>query len=98
MVRETEEKPRGLLADYSADRESKRYNKKLPDPVFGFLTLHHVVFAADTYWGMISEIHSILGMDMKEFHRHYNLKPWFDDDFEDRVRRASTAYDVCQTD
>lgn len=27
------------VAGYSNDREDKRYNKKLPDPVFGFLTL-----------------------------------------------------------
>lgn len=80
------------VADYSDDREVKRYNKKLPDPVFGFLTLRHVIFAADTYWGMISEIHGILGTDMKEFHRHYNLKPWFNDDFEDEVRKASELY------
>jgi hypothetical protein len=80
------------VADYSDDREDKRYNKKLPDPVFGFLTLRHVVFAADTYWGMISEIHTILGTDMKEFHRHYNLKPWFTTDFEQEVRKASASY------
>lgn len=80
------------VADYSDDRDVKRYNKKLPDPVFGFLTLRHVIFAADTYWGMISEIHHILGTDMKEFHRHYNLKPWFNDDFEKEVRNASASY------
>jgi hypothetical protein len=80
------------VADYSDDREDKRYNKKLPDPVFGFLALRHVVFAADTYWEMISEIHNILGTDMKEFHRHYNLKPWFDDEFEQEVRKVSASY------
>jgi len=64
----------------------------LPDPVFGFLTLQHVVFAADTYWEMIFEIHNILGTDMKEFHRHYNLKPWFNNDFEHKVRKASKYY------
>ncbi len=80
------------VADCSDDREDKRYNKKLPDPVFGFLTLRHVVFAADTYWGMISEIHNILGTDMKEFHRHYNLKPWLNNDFEQEVRKASASY------
>lgn len=80
------------VASYSDDREGKRYNKKLPDPVLGFLTLTHVVFAADVYWGMISEIHSILGTDLKEFHRHYNLKPWFSDEFEQEVRRACVSY------
>jgi hypothetical protein len=80
------------VADYSNDREGRRYNKKLPDPVFGFLTLRHVVFAADTYWGMIFEIHKLIGYDMNEFHRHYNLKPWFNDDFEERVRKVSTSY------
>jgi len=80
------------VANYSDEGEDKRYNRKLPDPVFGFLTLSHVIFAADAYWGMISEIHNILGTDMKDFHRHYNLKPWFSDDFEQEVRKASTSY------
>jgi hypothetical protein len=80
------------VADYSDERTDRRYNGKLPDPVFGLLTLGHVVFAADTYWGMISEIHNILGADMKEFHRHYNLKPWFTDNFEQEVRSASATY------
>ncbi len=80
------------VADYSDDRQIKRYNKKLPDPVFGFLTLHHAIFAADTYWGMVTEIHNILSIDMKKFHRHYNLKPWFDSTFEQEVRKASALY------
>jgi len=80
------------VTDYSDDRDVRRYNRKLPDPVFGFLTLRHVIFAADTYWGMISDIHNILGTDMNGFHRHYNLKPWFNDDFEEEVRKASTSY------
>ncbi|AFP20472.1 hypothetical protein KVP06_12005 [Geobacter sulfurreducens] len=80
------------VVDYSEDRENKRYNNKLPDPVTGFLSLNHVVFAADTYWGMISEIHSILDTDMTAFHKHYNLKPWFNDNFEQEARGASNAY------
>jgi len=80
------------VSAYSDNREVKRYNKKLPDPVFGFLMLRHVVFAADTYWEMISEIHTILGTDMMEFHRHYNLKPWFTNGFEQEVRETSTSY------
>ncbi len=81
------------VVDYSEDRENKRYNNKLPDPVFGFLSLKHVVFAADAYWGMIAEIHNILGTDMNEFHKHYNLTPWFNDKFEQEARYASESYD-----
>lgn len=77
---------------YTDEREERRYNKKLPDPVSGFLTIHHVIFAADAYWGMVSEIHDILGTDMKEFHRHYNLKPWFSEGFEQQVREADAVY------
>lgn len=80
------------VANYSDEREDKRYNKKLPDPVFGFLTINHVIFAADAYWGMVSEIHSILGTDMNEFHRNYNLSPWFSAGFEQQVRDAGAAY------
>lgn len=80
------------VIDYSDDRENKRYNNKLPDPVSGFLSLGHVIFAADTYWGMVSEIHNILGTDMNEFHKHYNLKPWFNDTFEQQARDVSELY------
>ena len=80
------------VSEYSVERASKRYNNKLPDPVFGFLDLGHVIYAADTYWGMVSEIHAILGTQMDDFHRHYNLQPWFDPAFEVRVRDASSAY------
>jgi hypothetical protein len=80
------------VADYSDEREKKRYNNKLPDPAFGFLDLRHIIYAADTYWGMISEIHTLIGIGMKEFHRHYNLKPWFTDDFEKEVRKTSGFY------
>lgn len=85
------------VADYSDEREKKRYNNKLPDPVFGFLDLRHVIYAADTYWGMISEIHRIIGIEIKDFHRHYNLRPWFTDDFEKEVRKSSDTYiKVCE--
>jgi len=80
------------VVNHTDDRENKRYNKKLPDPVFGYLTLRHVIFAADTYWGMIYAIHNILDTDMNEFHRHYNLKPWFNDNFEQEVRNTSELY------
>lgn len=61
------------------DRAVKRYNKKFPDPVFGSLDLGHASFAADAYWNMVQEIHRLTGVDAGVFHRHYNLKPWFDE-------------------
>jgi hypothetical protein len=64
---------------YSEDRAVKRYNKKFPDPVFGSLDLGHALFAADVYWNMVQEIHRLTGVDAGVFHRHYNLKPWFDE-------------------
>lgn len=80
------------VSDYTDDREKKRYNNKLPDPIFGFLNLQHVIYAADTYWGMILETHKIIGDEIKDFHRHYNLKPWFTDDFEKEVRSSTEIY------
>jgi hypothetical protein len=80
------------VVDYSDEREKRKYNNKLPDPVFGFLDLRHVIYAADTYWSMITEIHRLIGIKMSEFHRHYNLKPWFDVNFEKKVREASNLY------
>lgn len=59
--------------EYEDDRPRKRYGGKLPDPVLGFLDISHAIFAARTYWGMVCEIHRIISLYMKSFHRHYNL-------------------------
>jgi len=80
------------ICDYSSNRDKKRYNSKLPDPVFGFLDLRHVIYAADTYSEMVLEIHKLIDVEMKQFHRHYNLKPWFSEDFEKEVRATSLLY------
>ena len=61
---------------YSADRASRRYNNRLPDPVNGLLDLGHAVFAATTYWSMVQHVHDLVGVPAVVFHRHYNLSPW----------------------
>lgn len=77
---------------YSEDRAPKRYNKKFPDPVFGSLDLGHALFAADVYWNMIQEIHRLTGVDPKAFHRHYNLKPWFDEENRRSLQELAARY------
>ena len=77
---------------YSEDRAAKRYNKKFPDPVFGSLDLGHALFAADVYWNMVQEIHRLTGVDAEVFHRHYNLKPWFDDENRRSLQELAVRY------
>jgi len=81
------------LVEWDADRSRKHYNNKFPDPLGQFLVLSHGIFACDTYWAMIVKIHELVAVPTAEFHRHYNLKPWFDAEFETQVRQAATEYD-----
>lgn len=70
----------------------KLYNGKLPDTFGELLTLSQAVYACDTYWKMIIKIHELVGVPAEEFHQHYNLKPWFDEGFENQVRQTSEQY------
>lgn len=81
------------VVDWGSEKAKKRYNDKLPDPLAGFLALSHAVFACDTYWGMILKVHDLVGIPPSDFHRRYNLKPWFDDEFERQVRQTAEDYE-----
>jgi hypothetical protein len=80
------------VVDWGRDRAKERYNDKLPDPLAGFLDLSHGVFACDTYWAMISKVHDLLDVRKSDFHKHYNLSPWFDGPFEAQVRQTAADY------
>lgn len=80
------------VREYSEDLVARRYGRKLPDPVFGFLDLSHAVYAADTYWTMIVEVHRLVSVPIASFHRHYNLKPWSSADMEKAVRREAAEH------
>jgi hypothetical protein len=82
------------VVDWGSERAKKRYNDKLPDPFGEFLDLSHAVFACDTYWGMILKVHELVGVPAPDFHRHYNLRPWFDDEFEKQVRLTADEYEA----
>jgi hypothetical protein len=83
------------VVEWGEDRSRKRYNNKLPDPLGGLLSLSNGVFACDTYWAMIIKVHKFVGVPTSEFHKHYNLKPWFDAQFENQVKQAAAEYDGC---
>jgi len=78
--------------EYEDERPRKRYGGKLPDPVLGFLDLSHSIFAAHTYWGMVCEIHRLISLDMRSFHKQYNLSPWSNDEFRAEIERTATEY------
>ncbi len=80
------------VVSYGDDRPKKRYGDKLPDPVFGLLDLTQAIYACDCYWGLVSEVHSLVGVPREEFHRHYNLSTWFDGAFETEVRQKAVLH------
>jgi len=80
------------VVDFSNDRLSKRYNGKLPDPVTGLLDLGHALYGAHTYWSMVSEIHKLVDVEERKFHRHYNLAPWIDNNHRQALERLADAY------
>lgn len=78
--------------EYKEDRPRHRYGGKLPDPVLGFLDLSHALFAANTYWNMVKEVHRLIGLDIESYHRHYNLSPWLSDEFRSELERTAEQY------
>lgn len=80
------------MRDFSEDFGQRRYRGKLPDPVFGILSLEHGLFAAETYWEMVLEVHHLLDLPAQRFHRHYNLTPWRDGDGKSRLRALVLEY------
>lgn len=82
----------GNITNTDTEKALERYKGKLPDQVFGLLDLSHVVFAADTYWKIVDEIHKCTGLKKSDFHKHYNLSPWFDADFESEVRKMAERF------
>jgi len=77
------------ISSFGDDRSQRRYYGQLPDPVLGFLNLSHIIFAADTYWKLVDEIHKLTGLSKEDFQKHYNLSPWFSSDFETKVRERA---------
>ena len=80
------------MIHYEAGRTAKRYGGKLPDPVFGLCDLSHVLFAAETYWNMVHEVHRLIGVSEEAFQRHYNLSPWFSEEQKQHVQNLSLEY------
>jgi hypothetical protein len=50
------------------------------------------LFAADIYWNMVQEIHRLTGVDAGVFHRHYNLKLWFDEGNRRSLHNLAARY------
>jgi hypothetical protein len=80
------------VVSYGEDRSTKRYGGRLPDPVVGLLDLTHAIYACDCYWNLVAEIHRLVGIAQQDFHRHYNLSPWFDGTFEKELRHKAELY------
>jgi hypothetical protein len=41
---------------------------------------------------MVHEIHKLLGVEEKHFHRHYNLSPWADDKHRLELETVAAQY------
>jgi hypothetical protein len=82
------------VVPYSEERATKRYGGKLPDPVGGVLDLGYALYAATTYWDMVTEIHALSTVPMKEFHRHYDPSPWPSQDFARGAELLAKCYRI----
>jgi hypothetical protein len=78
---------------YGADRSTKRYNNRFPDPVGGVLELRHAIFAATTYWAMVQHVHDLVGVATQGFHRHYNLSPWPGENSAQELKALAARYE-----
>jgi hypothetical protein len=68
------------------------YNKKFPEDLIHPLDLGHALYAAETYWGMVEEVHRLTAVPRAEFHRHYNLAPWLDETHRRELMETATRY------
>lgn len=84
------------VVPYSQDRSKKRYGDKLPDPIGGILDLGHALYAATTYWAMVTEIHTLSAVSAQEFHRHYDPSPWPSSDFSKEAASLATRHRAAQ--
>lgn len=41
---------------------------------------------------MVREIHKLVAVDEKTFHRHYNLAPWVDDTHRNKLELLAEQY------
>jgi hypothetical protein len=41
---------------------------------------------------MVQEIHRLTNIGQKDFHRHYNLKPWYDEAHRDHLEQLASRY------
>jgi hypothetical protein len=80
------------VREYSDEVVAKRYGGKLTDPTLGFLDLNHVIYGADTYSALITEIHELTGVPSRDFLRHYNVMPWFSEEQQHEARELGRAY------
>lgn len=83
------------VTPYSADRATKRYHNRFPDPLGGCLDLGHALFASMTYWSMVLHVHELVGVPKETFHRHYNLMPWLHPDALQEMRELAERYQEC---
>lgn len=82
------------IVEWGSSESSKRYNGKFPDDGL-VLHLSHALFAADTYWGMVQEVHRLTNVQqagLQGFQRHYNVSPWTDESRRQELARIARKY------
>lgn len=80
------------VVEWGLSESSRRYNGKFPEDGIGPLDLSHALFAADTYWGMVQEVHRLTGVPQADFHRHYNVSPWLNESRRKELARMAKKY------
>ncbi len=80
------------VMEWASTDSATRYNKKFPEDLIHPLDLGHALYAAETYWGMVEEVHRLTAVPRADFHRHYNLAPWVDETHRRELMETATRY------
>lgn len=80
------------VVEWGSSESSKQYNGKYPEDGMGPLDLGHALYAADTYWGMVQEVHRLTTVPQTEFQGHFNVSPWRDEARRNELARTARKY------
>jgi len=91
LFRFRDERVHDKVTEWVGEETKKRYNNRLPESVLLPVDLGNALFAAETYWNMVHEIHRLIGVPMKEFQR-YMVPPWSGDGHRDQLKEVARQY------
>lgn len=80
------------VVEWGSPKSSRPYNGKLPEDVIPPLDMGHALFAADTYWGMVQEVHRLTKVPQPVFQEHWNVSPWKEESRRKKMAQTAAKY------